>query len=491
MRQKLRTYVDRFNREDEECYQQLIPNCQALDYLASQIPLLDCPDPQLEEIYYFRWWTLRKHWKNTEKGHILTEFLPPVRWAGPYNSIVCPVGFHIREGRWLADDDRWLEECIRFWLNGHGDLLKYSSWLAHSLWEYCSVKNDFSLAVSLLPQLIRYFHQREAIHLRKCGLYWSNDGRDGMEYSISGSGLRPTMNTYAWADALAISRIAALAGDSVQEARFARIADELRDTIDRLLWDGSFYKTIPLAQDQELSGSLRPPVPEAQDVRELIGFIPWYFSLPEPGREQGFSQLLRPDGFFAPAGLTTAEQRHRRYMEPFAHECLWNGPVWPFATSQVLVAMANVLRQGTQVVTREDYYRLLLQYANSHHRTLPDGRTVPWIDENLHPQTGQWLAREQLARDGWLPRKGGYERGKDYNHSLFCDLVLSGLLGIQVQNGQFTAQPLIPDAWDWFRVENLRLNGCSYSITYDKYGTHYKKGSGLIIQQEELPYVFS
>jgi len=54
-----------------------------------RIPLLDCPDKTIEKTYYYRWWTLRKHWKETPDGHILTEFLPSVGWAGPYNSINC------------------------------------------------------------------------------------------------------------------------------------------------------------------------------------------------------------------------------------------------------------------------------------------------------------------------------------------------------------------------------------------------------------------
>ena len=67
--------------------------------------MLDCPDSILEKTYYFRWWTFRKHIKETENGHVITEFLPPVKWAGPYNTINCPACFHIRDGRWLKDNE--------------------------------------------------------------------------------------------------------------------------------------------------------------------------------------------------------------------------------------------------------------------------------------------------------------------------------------------------------------------------------------------------
>ncbi len=476
LQQRLFDYVARFNRDDQELYVQSIPNSQAFDFLKEQIPLLDCPDKDLEKIYYFRWWVYRKHIKQTPEGYIITEFLPPVSWAGPHNSINCPACYHIREGRWLQDRENILKQYIDFWLSGSGRAQLYSSWLAWALWEYCSLKDDFAYAIEKLPQLVRFFEIREKEHIRSSGLYWSSDNLDGMEYSISGPGLRPTLNSYAWADAVTISRIAELAGDAALADRYRKKAAALKEKIDTLLWDGSFYKAIPQNKDTD---ALYPRQPE-QDVRELIGYIPWYFGLPEPGKEQVFSQLLDPMGFYAPAGLTTAEQRHPRFLEQQPNECHWNGYVWPFATSYVLVAAANLLRNYSQnVLTKADYYDLLRQYALCHKFTKPDGSEVPWIDENLHPFTGVWDARQTLERWGWPPEKGGAERGKDYNHSLFCDLVLSGLLGITVENGSITAHPIIPEDWDYFRVENLYLKGKRYCISFDRDGSHYGQGDGL------------
>ena len=51
--------------DDDELYSQEIPDSSAYDFLSDRIPLLDCPDKNIEKTYYFRWWTLRKHWKNT------------------------------------------------------------------------------------------------------------------------------------------------------------------------------------------------------------------------------------------------------------------------------------------------------------------------------------------------------------------------------------------------------------------------------------------
>ncbi|MEA4912540.1 MAG: hypothetical protein VB092_08045 [Oscillospiraceae bacterium] len=482
--EKFSSYIKAFNENDEELYKQCITNAEAEDFLKGQIPLIDCPDKDIERIYYFRWWTFRKHFKVTEAGHIVTEFLPSVKWAGPYNSIVCPACFHIREGRWLRDGEQWIKQYIDFWLEGKGDALAYSSWLAQAVLDFCAIKNDYKYAVEKLPSLLRFFKKREAIHKKQCGLYWSNDGRDGMEYSISGSGLRPTLNSYAYADAAAISKIAELAGEKQLSEEYRKKAADLKERIDELLWDKEFYKTIPLEKERELEQACRPSVEPERDVKELLGYIPWYFDIPDNDKSTAFMELLKENGFKAPFGLTTAERRHPRFMEEHPHECLWNGPVWPFATSQTLVAAANLLRDYSQdVLDKNDYCEMLRQYARSHRLVKQDGSDVPWIDENMHPFAGSWLARELLKADNWEERKGGYERGKDYNHSLFCDLVLSGLFGIDVEDGTYVANPLIPDNWEYFRVENLYLNGERYSVIYDKTGDRYGLGAGLAISR--------
>ena len=82
------------------------------------------------------------------------------------------------------------------------------------------------------------------------------------------------------------------------------------------------------------------------NVREAIGFIPWYFKLPEPnhGYETAWAQFTDEQGFRAPFGITTAERRHPQFRSHGVGSCEWDGAVWPFATSQTLTALANVLR---------------------------------------------------------------------------------------------------------------------------------------------------
>jgi hypothetical protein len=472
-------YVDQFNREDEELYVNSIPNVRAWDFLKANIPLFECPDKEFERTYYFRWWTYRKHIKQTPDGWVVTEFLPNVPWSGKHNTICCPAGHHFYEGRWLRDPS-YLNDYAYFWFHGGGNPRHYSFWAADAIYAHYLVHRDKQVPVDLLDDLVANYEAWEKSRLTTDGLFWQIDDRDGMEVSVGGSGKRATINSYMYGDAIAISRIAELAGKEDLVRRFRQKAASLRTLVQTRLWDdeAKFFKTLPRESETLV------------DVREQHGYTPWYFCLPEPGRgyEAAWKQLMDSAGFYAPFGPTTAEQRHPRFRLSYeGHECQWNGPSWPFATSVTLTAMANVLNSYDQnAITQGDYFRMLRIYANSHRLTREDGSVVPWIDENLNPHTGDWIARTRLKtwnNGAWSDPKGGKERGKDYNHSSFCDLVVSGLVGLRPRADDiFEVNPLVPEEeWNWFSLDNVAYHSHILTIVWDRDGSRYGKGKGLTV----------
>ncbi len=474
MNEKLNRYVAKFNQDDTEYYKQDIPNEKAGEWLQENIPLIDIPDKLLEKIYYFRWWVFRKHLKTTPDGVIITEFLPKVDWSGTHNSIIAATGHHLAEAKWLKCSKKLIEEYSKFWLEEKSATYLYSCWMLYSLYEYAIHTNDFSFGVENLSLFMNYYDKTEKEHMTECGLMWSIDDNDAMEYSISGStleevgskGLRPTLNSYMAANAFAISEFAKKAGEDEIAQKYYNKYLSLKEKLNELLWDKDFYKAIHI---KDFKNPSIDQVPPELNVRELIGYIPWIFHLAPQGRETAFLQLKQEDGFLSPYGLTTAEKRHPRYLYEVNHVCLWNGYIWPFATTQVLDAMIAVLKDYPQnTVTKEDFYEVLSQYA-SMHSFLKDGKEVCWIDEVRHPENNEWSCRKLLEEMGWPEGAGGVERGKDYNHSTFCNIILSGLLGISIENGEITVKPNIPDSWDSFQVENLWVNDSVYSITYDKH----------------------
>ncbi|OGV60956.1 MAG: hypothetical protein A2283_09905 [Lentisphaerae bacterium RIFOXYA12_FULL_48_11] len=471
-------YIDSFNQNDRELYSQCIPNSKAWSFLKDNMPMLDCPDREIEEIYYFRWWTYRKHIKETPDGFVISEFLPKVGWAGRHNTINCAAGHHIREGRWLVDQ-KFMNDYTTFWLRKGGAVRSYSFWIADSVWQRYCVTGDNKEALDLLPDLVRNYEAWEKERLDPNGLYWQVDGKDGMECSISGSGYRATINTYMHGDAIAISRIAEMAGKQNLAKEYKDKAAKIKLLVQEKLWDNSahFFKVLPKGENKKLS-----------DARELHGLTPWYCNLPDADKSVAWKQLMDPQGFYAPFGPTTAEQRHPKFELSYkGHECQWNGPSWPYSTAITLTGLANLLNNYSQeFVGKKDYMDILKLYTKSHRFKLDDGRVVPWIDENLNPINGDWISRTRLKnwKNGtWDAGKGGEERGKDYNHSTYCDLIINGLIGLRPRADETVeVNPLVPDGtWDYFCLDRIPYHGHILTILYDRNGERYGKGKGLKI----------
>lgn len=457
-------HIDHFNTMTEETVVNLIPNAQAWDWLSQNIPFFECPDKAVEEIYYFRWWSFRKHLKKTPKGMVFTEFLTDVGHAGDYNTISCALGHHVSEGRWLKDRAP-IDDYIRYWLRGSDGepapkFRRFSSWLAAAAWERFQVTKDRAFLLDILDDLIADYAAWEKQQQWPNGLFWQFDVRDGMEESISGARrveqARPTINTYMMANARALREMALLAGKPEIAQQFGEKAETLRTLAHEHLWhpDLEFY-------------TVRHPENGHADVREAIGFIPWRFHLPPMGQgyEVAWKQLMDEDGFNAPFGVTTAERRHPKFRSSGIGTCEWDGALWPFATTQTLDALANVIIDYPQdVVNEEDYFHVLRTYVKSQYA---DGK--PFIGEYQDEVTGQWINRG--------------DRSAFYNHSTFADSLITGLMGLRPSAQDLvTVQPLVPmDTWDWFCLDHVPYHGHTLTILWDKDGKRYERGSGLQI----------
>ena len=494
--ERLKNYVDSFNKNDNELYKQFISNDESFEFLNKNIPMIDLPNKEIEETYYFRWWTYRKHIKNTEDGFVITEFLPKVWWSKKHNTINCPAAHHIYEGRWLKNS-KYISDYINFWLHNSEDgIRQYSFWIADAVLAFNNIHRNDSILSNQLELLINNYYEWEKIRkVNDQTLFYQWDMMDGMELTVSGRILnngiekfqveatRPTINSYMYGDAKAISKISNITNnlDKVQE--FENKADKIKKELQKRLWnkDLDFFTVLPKKYEETT---------KAIDIRELIGYVPWYFNLPDDNKKfaLAWKKIKDSTGFAAPLGLTVTEQSHPFFKISYqGHECQWNGPSWPFATSQTLKAMANFLTNysNNKTVSKNNYYNILLQYAKQHKIKNDKGETLNWIDENFNPFTGDWISRTRLKNwegKGWSKDKGGIERGKDYNHSGFCDLVLSDLLGIKPSiDNYIRIKPLIPQNWEWFAAENIPFQGRDISLIWDKTGEKYGLGKGLML----------
>ena len=291
-----------------------------------------------------------------------------------------------------------------------------------------------------------------------------------------------------YADAKAISKISFVNNDKENGKKYELKAKKIKEEVQRRLWNKelNFFTVLPKKYNENTN-----PI----SVRELIGYVPWYFNLPDddPKFALAWKKVMDTTGFYAPVGLTVTEQSDPYFKISYeGHECQWNGPSWPFATTQTLKALSNFLNNYSEnkTVNKKDYYNLLLQYSRQHKLENENNEKVNWIDENINPYTGDWISRTRLKNwdnNGWSDEKGGVERGKDYNHSGFTDLILSDLIGIKPKlNSTIEINPLVPDEWDWFAVDNLYYQGEKFYLIWDRTGKKYNRGKGLKLFKDNI-----
>ena len=441
--------------------------------MSNLFPIFTSSDEELNITYRYRCELYGKHIKQTPVGRVITEFLADVPWAGPYNTINCAASHHFREGRWMKDA-RPLDEYATFWCT-EGEARMYSFPIADSILALAKVTGNFAVTDALYPKLCE-LHKDWDDHKNADGMYFQKCNYDGMEFSISGDGIRPTINSYMYADKIALCELARRAEDHPTAEKYHKDAEWLRQRINEMLWNEKIGMFGTISADGT-----------PQNVKEQVGYIPWIYHIPNNGKDDCFRNLFDPDCFSAPCGLRTADASHPDYRKPFNHECLWNGPIWPFATSQTLTAMISYLHsEKCPVVTHEEFMSLLLRYAYSHR----DMDGTPYLDENMDPDTGIWLAREIMRE--WNRADKYPERGRHYNHSSFIDLVMTGICGICPSSGNKLVIAPLGTSLDFFSVKDVHYHGHSLSINWEK--SHgltviLDENQGFFCKSESMPKI--
>jgi hypothetical protein len=214
-------------------------------------------------------------------------------------------------------------------------------------------------------------------------------------------------------------------------------------------------------------------------VREEIGYIPWEWDIPASSHDIAWKQLFYPEGFDGKFGPTTAEHRSPRFRFASSDQCTWNGPMWPFATTQTLIALANLLnKRNPSSIGDAGYYKLFSRYVLAQHLRVANGELIPWIDEDLDADTDQWIAKTMLVQKNKQVGRGNY-----YNHSGFADPLITGLIGLRpAADDVVHIHPLLPSgAWRYFALDGLPYHGHMLAIVYDETGKHYGRGRGLTL----------
>lgn len=459
------------------------------DWYETNIPFFECPDPDINTTYYYRWELTTKHltYGSPQSGYCYTEFIDRPFWSGAYGSISCPAGHQLYEVRWLADS-RYARDYSRYWFRTPGAQPRnYSTWLADAVWAVRLAQGDEAFARDLLPDLVQNYEGWEKRQfVPEVGLFWQVGHDDGMEFNIDSRqtkdilrgapSFRPSFNAYMWADARAIAAMADAAGDRATAERFRAKAQNLKTRVQALLWDPTrnfFFPMYKNDEEDKEGNKVKAMTLTYQSGkfagsphgRQEIGYVPWQFNMLDPGYESAWQFLMKPEFFFADFGPLTVE-RHDPMFLLQNWCCWWSGMSWPYATTQTLKAMANLLQNDSQqFVSRGDYYQLFRIYARTHRK---DGK--PYLAEAVHPDTGSFNGHD------------AYNHSEHYFHSGFDDLLITGLVGVKPRPDEvFEIDPLAPADWPWFALDDLPYHGARVSVVWDKNGTRYGRGAGLQI----------
>ncbi len=295
------------------------------------IPLVDTPDTNINGVYYYRWSTHKRALRYTTAGagYIATEYDNPVWYSGvnSYSGLPDAAGYHILDGRWLRNRT-YMDDYINYWVSGAGVATSrsYSEWITSAAYQRYLVTGDATQLRANLAQFIKLYNSWSSnltpnITVNGASttdsLYFQSPLLDATEFTETsfrstdafggGAGFRPTINSYQYANALAISKIAALAGDTTNAGAFAARATALKAAVQHALWDPQrqFFMHVYNADatNAGIAGT-------RTTWREAMGFAPWAFELPDATYSTAWQYLTDPRRFAGAFGPYTLERVH-------------------------------------------------------------------------------------------------------------------------------------------------------------------------------------
>lgn len=296
----------------------------------------------------------------------------------PYFNVA--LGFHLNEGRWCRDR-RFTHDYVEHMFGSrNGNNRQYSEYMADSVWNVYLIDHDAQFAVKYLEQMKTLYEQWNDHLDASKGLYYIEPLWDATEFTIAsidasggkegfagGNAFRPSINSYMFANFRAIAKLARLNNDELTAHQYERRAELIKDRVEGNLWNSTFQHFIDRYQVENQYVKYFDFI----RGRELVGYVPFMFSLPNDTQEfaASWSHVLNPDELLGAYGMRTNEPSYQYYMHAFTSGNQWNGPVWPYQTTQALLGMSNVLDhyENKGPLTILQFNRLLNQYVDLHY----------------------------------------------------------------------------------------------------------------------------
>jgi hypothetical protein len=156
-------------------------------FLTENIPFIDIPDSNIQDVYYYRWSSLQRHLRYTVPGtgYIITEFMQPVGYAQALNTIDAAAGHQIDEARWLRsqvyDDD-----YILAYTRGPANSTQYTHWILDAMFRRSQVNGDMKYTAEQLTDMMKLWSYWDYTYDDEVGLYYYTPNWDAQEFSLPG-----------------------------------------------------------------------------------------------------------------------------------------------------------------------------------------------------------------------------------------------------------------------------------------------------------------
>lgn len=448
----------------------------------NNIPFFECSDKQIQDVYYYRWKMFKAHIRSVgDNAYVITEFITHMPWdREPFCTINAASMLQIYEGRWLKDS-RYIDGYIDNLYQNGGNNRQYSEGIADAAYANYLVNADSTFITSQLDSMKNKFDGWYDHWDSAKNMYYIPAMPDATEYTIasidasngkagfdSGQAFRPTINSYMYGNAVAIADIAAMKGDTATVRLYRQRASDIRERVMRNLWNAKLQHFT----DRFKQSNQYVHYWDFIRGRELAGMIPWFYNLPVDSAtySTAWKHVADTSYLLGPHGLRTEEPSYEYYFKQYTWSfgqrgSQWNGPSWPYQSSQVITGMANLLNNYHQsTVGNADYVKLLRLFTRQH--ILPDGRIN--LVENYDPNEGGPLVY--------------YYWSNHYNHSSYNNMVITGLCGIRPSAGDtLVVNPLVDSTIKYFCLSDVLYHGHKLTVVYDEDGSRYNLGKGVTV----------
>jgi hypothetical protein len=293
------------------------------------IPFLDTPDANINGVYYYRWSSYKRALRYTTPGtgYISTEYDQPVWYSGKgsYSGLSDAAGYQILDGRWLRNPT-YMDDYLNYWLRGSGEASarSFSESITSAAYQRYLATGDATQLKADLPQLIALYNKWNSNYAQNItvngtptsdSLYYQSPVSDATEFTETsmrstnwfsgGTGYRPTINSYMYAAAQAISKIATMTGESTTASTFAAKASALKAGVQNVLWDPQRQFFMHVYNNNSTNSGLAGT---RTTWREAMGYTPWAFELPDAQYSSAWQYVNDPQRCGAPNGPTTLER---------------------------------------------------------------------------------------------------------------------------------------------------------------------------------------